>query len=76
MYQIKKWAIAMVFCGLSTVALADWERGTSVDEQETGDWRYTKCIYETLGGFRFSMINKGLCPFSVEVNPETGQVRK
>ncbi|MBF0751648.1 MULTISPECIES: hypothetical protein [unclassified Pasteurella] len=73
MYQIKKWAIAMMVCGFSTMALADWEPTNLVDERDAGGG-YTKCIYETAGGFRFSMISR-VCTV-VEVNPETGKARK
>lgn len=37
MYQIKKWAVAMMFLVFSTMALADWEYANNVDQQETGD---------------------------------------
>jgi hypothetical protein len=62
----------------SSVALAQgrWENATNVGEESTGDFMLTRCIYETLGGYRFSIISRGICPFSVSVNPETGQVRR
>ncbi|WP_158074621.1 hypothetical protein [Rodentibacter genomosp. 1] len=43
MYQIKKWAIAMMVCGFSTMALADWEPTNLVDEQDAGG--YIRNVY-------------------------------
>ncbi|WP_288065766.1 hypothetical protein [Rodentibacter caecimuris] len=73
--SIKKWTVAMMFLGFSTMALADWEYAIVRDEKPAGG-SYTKCIYESIYGFRFSMIKKLNCPASVEVNPETGEVRE
>ncbi len=52
-----------------------WESATNVGRESAGDPMLSRCIYQTLGGYRFSMIVRGLCPFTVEVNPETSQVK-
>jgi len=62
---------------LSSASFAQgrWESATNVGQERTGDVMLTSCIYQTLGGYRFSIVVRGICPFSVRVNPETGQVR-
>lgn len=52
-----------------------WESATNVAQEPTGDTMLTRCVYQTLGGYRFSVNQRGLCPFTVEVNPETGRVK-
>jgi len=52
-----------------------WEFATNSGQENTGDPLLTRCAYQTIGGYRFSATYRGLCPFSVEVNPETGKVR-
>lgn len=76
---MRKFAIAIsVLLLASTVVFAEgrWESATNVAEEPTGDSMLTKCIYETIGGYRFSIVSRGICPFSVQVNPETGRVRR
>ncbi|MDO4997635.1 MAG: hypothetical protein Q4E16_03210 [Neisseria sp.] len=76
MLNLKK-IVAVAMLMVSASAYAGWESATNTGESETGDWRYTRCHYETLGGFRFSTVIEGrLCPYRVEINPETGQVKK
>ncbi|MBF0750734.1 MULTISPECIES: hypothetical protein [unclassified Pasteurella] len=60
----------------SSVALADWEYATNIGESDTGDVFYTRCYYETLGGFKVSIVVKGFCPMSIEVDPERNKWRR
>lgn len=53
-----------------------WEAATFTGQSPTGDAMLTRCSYRTLGGYEFSIIVRGICPFSVQVNPETGQVKR
>ena len=53
-----------------------WETATNIGESSTGDLMLTRCHYQTLGGYEFSIVVRGMCPFSVQVNPETGQVKR
>jgi hypothetical protein len=76
---MRKLAIVVsVLIAASSIAVAQgrWESATNVGEEPTGDSMLTRCIYETLGGYRFSIVARGICPFSVKVNPETGQVQR
>ena len=74
--------VVVLTCCMSLFAMnsfADygWESARLVDTQDTGDYSLKRCIYETLRGYQFAMINRGIsCPFTVQVNPETGQVKK
>lgn len=56
-------------------AVARFENATNVGQEKTGDAMLTRCVYETMGGYRFSIVRRGMCPFSVQVDPESGQVR-
>ena len=53
-----------------------WETATNTGQSSTGDIMLTRCNYQTLGGYEFSIIVRGICPFSVQVNPETGHVKR
>lgn len=52
-----------------------WQNATLQNTQSTGDAFINRCTYATLGGFRFSTNQRGICKFSVQVNPETMEVR-
>lgn len=52
-----------------------WESAANTGQEGTGDPMLTRCTYQTIGGYRFSSTYRGICPFSVDVNPETGKVR-
>ena len=52
-----------------------WESATNTGQESSGDPMLTRCTYQTIGGYRFSSTYRGICPFSVDVNPETGKVR-
>lgn len=56
-------------------AHAGFEAATSDGEDQTGDIMLTRCFDSTLGGFRFSIVRRGICPFQVLVDPESGEVR-
>lgn len=64
------------FCINNAFAQGRWERATNISQSLTGDPMLVKCFYQTLGGFEFSIIVRGICPFSIEINPETGQWKK
>ena len=53
-----------------------WDSATKFDEGTTGDSSIRRCFYQTLGGYRFSVDVRGMCPYQVEVNVETGRVRQ
>ncbi|MDD6911737.1 hypothetical protein [Actinobacillus minor] len=76
MCKLERIMFLAVGLGTSSMALAEWESAYSSGESDTGDIRYTRCHYETIGGFRFSIIVKGICPVTIEFNPETQQWRK
>ena len=68
-----------LFFILSSVSFAQgrWERATNIGQERTGDIMLNRCIYQTLGGYQFSIVvRSSVCPFSVQVNPETGQYRR
>lgn len=44
-------------------------------ESSTGDPILTKCHYETITGYKFSVVVRGMCPYIVKINPETEQVK-
>lgn len=67
---------AFILAAQSTPAIGQWESAHNVDQEPTGDPLLIRCIYETIGGYRFAMIARGICPFVIQVNPETGQVRR
>jgi hypothetical protein len=50
------------------------EPATLLGQQPSGDPMWQKCSYQTLGGYRFSITHRGVCPFSLEVNPESARV--
>ena len=41
-----------------------------------GAFGFNQCFYRTLGGYEFSINYNGICPFSVRINIQTGQVRE
>jgi len=67
--------IASLVFSSASLAQPNWEQASLVEEQPTAPGIY-RCFYETLGGYRFSIIISGPCPLSVTVNPETGQVKQ
>ena len=71
----RAFVLALLLVGSSVMAQGRWESATNTGQEATGDAMLTRCNYQTLGGFRFSATFRGLCPFTVEVNPETGRVR-
>lgn len=53
-----------------------WESATNTGKSSTGDMNYTNCFYKTMGGYSFRIVvNSSFCPYSVEINPESGRVR-
>ncbi|MDD5250168.1 MAG: hypothetical protein PHY45_14375 [Rhodocyclaceae bacterium] len=52
-----------------------WEAATLVSEERTAP-TYSRCLYQTLDGYRVTVIVSGVCPVTVQVNRETGQVRQ
>ena len=72
--------VVFVFMFVSTVfafGIDGWEHATNTGSESTGDIFLTRCNYQTLMGYQFSIIvRNSICPFSIEVNPETGQWRK
>ena len=73
----RKAAILLFLCAsISAIAQNQWESAANVGQQPTGDLMLTRCSYRTIGGYSFSIVvRSSVCPFRVEVNPETGQVR-
>lgn len=59
----------------STRQETGWEMATSVGQEKTGDIMLTRCIFQTLGGYRFAITQKGLCPTTVEINHASGMAR-
>jgi hypothetical protein len=53
---------------------AQWQSATNTGKASTGDYSINKCLYRTYGGYEFSVNHRGGCPFSVDVNPESGEV--
>lgn len=60
-----------------TTALSSeqWQVATFRSESRTGDIMLVNCHYETIGGYRFSIVTRGSCPVIVKINPESGQVK-
>lgn len=56
--------------------IGNWQSATNVNREPTGDPMLTRCIYRTIGGYEFSINARGLCPYMVQINPETNQVRR
>ncbi|MEL1784005.1 hypothetical protein KWD51_13385 [Acinetobacter baumannii] len=53
-----------------------WESASNTGKSATGDLNYTNCFYKTMGGYSFSIVvRSSFCPYSVDVNPESGRVR-
>ena len=52
-----------------------WESAMSVGQEPTGDPMLTRCSYRTLGGYQFTVNQRGVCPYTVEVNPQSGEVK-
>ena len=74
--KLRKLILLAIGLSYSSMVFADWQTAHNTGQSETGDIFYTRCHYETIGGFRFSIIVKGFCPFSIEFNPETQQWRR
>ena len=53
-----------------------WESASNIGQQITGVPLQTLCIYKTIGGYEFTIIVKGMCPYVVQVNLVSGQVKK
>jgi hypothetical protein len=69
--------LAVLMLSFATPAVAQngrWESASNTGQESAGGM-VTRCYYRTLGGYEFSMDQRGLCPFSVQVNPETREVR-
>lgn len=53
-----------------------YETAMNTGESPTGDYMLNNCHYETIGGYTFSIIVRGVCPAIVRINPETGDVKR
>lgn len=54
----------------------EWMHATNISQAFTGDTRILRCIYRADGGYTFSVdLRATSCPGTVEVNPETREVR-
>lgn len=67
-------ALVLAAVALGSSARGRLEPANLVDQEATKDPLLSRCFYRTLGGFEFAMISRGICPFSVRVNPETGEI--
>lgn len=52
-----------------------WETATNTGSEKTGDIYLTRCFYRTLGGYEFAVVIRGVCPLTIQVHPESGQVK-
>ena len=67
--------IVLVLFASSSIAYCRWENATNIEQEPTGDAFINRCTYQTLGGYRFFTDQRGICKFSVQVDPESGQVK-
>lgn len=51
-----------------------YENATLFGQTRTGDISINSCKYATARGYRFAVNYRGICPYSVRVNPETNWV--
>lgn len=72
---IRAMIFVMALVSFSKVAYGGWESALCVGQESTGDGLINRCKYLTGKGYQFSINNRGVCPQSVEVNPETGSVK-
>ena len=79
--KLRKSTVLFLGLGISVSAFADWIRaelisgpGNFLDDYQTCSYRVSK-PFSALDGEIFTIRVKGSCPYSVEYNPETGQVR-
>jgi len=74
-YAILLWAaVSLSFADSAAAQFGGWESATNTGQESAGGM-VTRCYYRTLGGYEFTVNERGLCPFSVQVNPETREVR-
>lgn len=77
MLDLQQWIVpilaAVVPSGVG--AQGHWESASNTGQSSTGDAMLTRCAYQTIGGYRFTTTSRGVCPFTVEIDPETGKVR-
>lgn len=59
----------------AAIAYEQWDTAMKTSESPTGDPMLTKCHYETTTGYKFSIVVRGMCPYIVKINPETGKVK-
>lgn len=52
-----------------------WDYATNTGSAVAGGG-YTKCFYTTIFGYKFSTVTKGMCPYTVQVDPPSGQVKQ
>jgi hypothetical protein len=51
-----------------------YEDASFFGQVSTGDISITSCNYRTFKGYEFSVNYRGMCPYSVRINPETNMV--
>jgi hypothetical protein len=73
-------AMLLVLAGLaqSVTRAADWQMAT-LTGAESADAGHMRCHYRALSGYEFSIVSTlgvNACPASVQVDLETGQVRR
>lgn len=67
--------VGLVLAVVAGAAMAEFEYATyQGNDMPVGTT--TRCYYRSMSGFEFSINVKGACPGSVQVDSETGQVRK
>lgn len=72
--KLRKLMLLVIGLSSSSMVLANWE-SAYLKEEHRGNGLYNTCMYETISGYRFS-LQLTFCQYSVEVNTETGMVRK
>ena len=54
-----------------------WESATLTDSRPlSGVYGAWHCEYRTIGGYEFAIRSRSMCPYSVLINIETGEVRR
>ncbi len=72
--KLRKLMLLAIGLSSSSMVFANWETAY-LKAEHRGNGLYNTCVYETILGYRFS-LQMPFCQYSVEINTETGMVRK
>lgn len=75
MRSLRKLAVLALALGVSVSAFADFITAYNVSDTDQCGIQYCRCKYDADGLIFTVNIKSSICPFSIQIDPETGRWR-